>query len=222
MRTIPIAVAAALTAVAGTAFAQPRGDTYPYDGDHRPEADNGYYAGDAYDHGPRDNGRYGERGRYDEGQWRDERRGRRARVLEVRPVYSARDAHEECWNDSRNQFERLANPGTVIGALAGGVIGHQFDSGAATAAGAIVGGLIGNQVHKDRSGDENRGQRRCRVVSEHGARPLAYDVRYQYRGNDYVERLDHDPGQWLRVGRETQPDGTPLAYNGPARDDERR
>lgn len=43
--------------------------------------------------------------------------------------------------------------GTVGGAVAGGVIGSQFGSGAgntaATIGGAVVGGYIGNQLTKD-------------------------------------------------------------------------
>jgi surface antigen len=43
--------------------------------------------------------------------------------------------------------------GTVVGAIAGGVIGNQFGSGAgralATVGGAVVGGIIGNSIGKD-------------------------------------------------------------------------
>lgn len=43
--------------------------------------------------------------------------------------------------------------GTVGGAVAGGVIGSQFGSGAgntaATIGGAVVGGYVGNQLTKD-------------------------------------------------------------------------
>ncbi|PLX39629.1 MAG: hypothetical protein C0606_00575 [Hyphomicrobiales bacterium] len=42
--------------------------------------------------------------------------------------------------------------GTVAGAVAGGVIGHQFGGGTgkavATAAGAVIGGLIGSEIGK--------------------------------------------------------------------------
>jgi len=43
--------------------------------------------------------------------------------------------------------------GTVVGAVAGGIIGNQFGSGAgralATVGGAVIGGIIGNQIGKD-------------------------------------------------------------------------
>jgi surface antigen len=43
--------------------------------------------------------------------------------------------------------------GTIVGALAGGVVGHQFGKGsgnvAATVGGAVIGGIIGNQIGHD-------------------------------------------------------------------------
>lgn len=45
--------------------------------------------------------------------------------------------------------------GAVIGAIVGGVAGHQFGSGkgntAATAGGAVVGGVVGSQIRKGES-----------------------------------------------------------------------
>jgi outer membrane lipoprotein SlyB len=49
--------------------------------------------------------------------------------------------------------------GALIGAIAGGVIGHQIGSGTgntvATIAGAIGGGLVGNQVERGRRDNED-------------------------------------------------------------------
>jgi len=50
--------------------------------------------------------------------------------------------------------------GTVIGAVAGGVIGNQFGHGAgralATVGGAVVGGIIGNSIGKDMDDADRR------------------------------------------------------------------
>lgn len=50
--------------------------------------------------------------------------------------------------------------GTVVGAVAGGIIGNQFGSGAgrvlATAAGVVVGGLIGSSIGKDMDEQDRR------------------------------------------------------------------
>jgi len=50
--------------------------------------------------------------------------------------------------------------GTVVGAVAGGIIGNQFGSGAgrvlATAAGVVVGGLVGSGIGKDMDDADRR------------------------------------------------------------------
>jgi surface antigen len=50
--------------------------------------------------------------------------------------------------------------GTVVGAVAGGIIGNQFGSGAgralATVAGAVVGGLIGSEIGRDLDEEDRR------------------------------------------------------------------
>src|SRR5260221_2589065 len=91
-----------------------------------------------------------------------------APVVSVRPVTERIPVdREECWSEQRRGYEERRvtrqdngspiGAGTVIGAIAGGVIGHQFGQssggrGRGTAAGALVGGPGGDQ------GD--RGQRR--------------------------------------------------------------
>jgi surface antigen len=50
--------------------------------------------------------------------------------------------------------------GTVIGAVAGGIIGNQFGDGAgralATAAGVVVGGIIGSEIGRDMDAADRR------------------------------------------------------------------
>jgi outer membrane lipoprotein SlyB len=52
----------------------------------------------------------------------------------------------------RGPDNKLVNGGTVIGGIAGGVIGHQIGSGrgntAATLVGAIGGAVVGNDIEK--------------------------------------------------------------------------
>lgn len=58
----------------------------------------------------------------------------------------------EIYRTSENQ---PINAGTVIGGIAGGVIGHQIGSGggktAATVIGTIGGAVVGNQIEKSRT-----------------------------------------------------------------------
>ena len=157
----------------------------------------------------------------------------RARVVSVRPIQDRIPvSREECWNDVQRTYEErrvtrtdtgaAIGPGTVLGAIVGGVAGHQVGSGrgndAATAAGAVIGGLIGNQA--DRSSGRvgpggqvtevervpvERNVERCRTVQEVREATLGYDVRYEYGGRTFQTRMDRDPGRALRVSVNVMP-----------------
>ncbi len=162
--------------------------------------------------------------RYDAYQDRQWSRGRdTARVIEKRPVYEASSRREECWNARAGHYEavrtdehgRKIGAGTVVGAVAGGVIGHQVGSGrgndVATGLGAIIGGLVGNQIDKNNTGEKRQDDldfSRCRVASQGNVQ--GYDVRYNYRGRDYATRMDRDPGPRLVLGDDIRPDGQPI------------
>lgn len=137
-----------------------------------------------------------------------------ADVLRVDPVYETvryREPREECYDQQVEVRERGGGDptgGTVAGAIIGGLIGNQVGSGsgrrAATAAGAIIGGSVGNNVDRNNGGPDRSYQgteRRCQVVDvEREDRRIAgYDVEYRFKGDVYVSRLDHDPGNKLRV-----------------------
>jgi len=137
---------------------------------------------------------------------RDYRENRTARVLESRPVYENVAAGQECWNPRAGHFEEVRpenhtriGKGAAIGAVAGGVIGHQTDSNIGTGVGAVLGGIIGHQI--ERRNNENDKQddldfSRCRTVGGGGnGNIVGYDVRYQVNGREYVSRMDHDPGR---------------------------
>ena len=187
MKTVALAIGSLFTAFAPAAFAQQ------------------YYSGDDY------------RNR----DYRDARRDT-ARVIESRPLYETANTKQECWNPRAGHFEEVRGEnrtrigkGAAIGAVAGGVLGHQVDSGGRTAAGALLGGLLGH--HVERRNDRNDAQNdldfaRCRVVAENGtpSNIVGYDVRYEHNGQEYVARMDHEPGQRLRLGEDISHDGTPL------------
>ena len=162
-------------------------------------------------------GNYYEPRDYRANEYRNEYRDEYARVIESRPVYA--DGREECWNTRYRRFEarpdrdNRVGAGTALGAVAGGVIGHQVGSGrgndAATIGGALLGGLIGHEVEKgrnDRYPDMDFGN--CRTVA--GRDLQGYDVRYAYNGQEYTTRMSSDPGRRLLVGRDVAPDGSPL------------
>jgi uncharacterized protein YcfJ len=147
-----------------------------------------------------------------------------ARVIESRPVYASGD-RQECFNTRTQRYEERPDvknrvgAGTAIGAVAGGVIGHQVGSGrgndAATIGGALLGGLIGNRVENDRRDDratEDFDMNNCRTVALNGTGLQGYDVRYSYNGREYTQRMRSDPGRTLMPGRDIREDGTPYDY----------
>jgi uncharacterized protein YcfJ len=150
---------------------------------------------------------------YADGPYRYGDRAEYARVIEATPVYAS-SSREECWNPSTGTYEARRDSSSGIGkgaairALAGGVLGHQIDDGAGTVAGAILGGIVGNEIEKrsERSGDLDVS--RCRYASDNSIE--GYDVRYRYRGNEYVTRMANDPGSRLSVGGDINSDGTPF------------
>jgi uncharacterized protein YcfJ len=196
------AVAAACAAIPGAAQDRP------------------YYHDDArfYDRG--DDARYYDRG----ADWRgrDAYRDDVAQVIDVQPIASTAGQREECWNPRAGHYEevrgpdkaRIASKDTAIGAIAGGVIGHQIDSGAAgTLGGALIGGIAGHAYEQHRNNEQAQDdldRSRCRVIGDSGNDVQAYDVRYRYRGQEFVARMDHDPGRTLVIGRDVDDSGHPL------------
>ena len=142
---------------------------------------------------------------------------------------------EECWSEQRRGYEERritrqdtgAPVGTVLGAIAGGVLGHQVGGGrgrdAATAGGAVVGGLIGNQIDRDNGNlggpgvteverrPVTREVERCRTVQEVREVASGYDVRYRYGGREFVTRMPFDPGRRIRLAVDVRP----IAEGGP-------
>jgi uncharacterized protein YcfJ len=151
---------------------------------------------------------------------------RTARVIESRPVYEASaGSRQECWNPRAGHYEELRAPedtnvgkGAAIGAVTGGVLGHQVGSGsgntAATVGGAVLGGILGHRVEKrnDRNEQTDLDRSRCRYVGDTSSGAvLGYDVRYEVDGREYVTRMANDPGRRLELGRDVNWDGTPYS-----------
>ncbi|HEY8683003.1 MAG TPA: glycine zipper 2TM domain-containing protein [Rhodanobacter sp.] len=81
-----------------------------------------------------------------------------------------RVCHDVRVRDRSSDSHRIA--GTAIGAVAGGLLGHQVGGGSgktlATVGGAVAGGYVGNRVQKNNQ--ENNGryhiERRCHDVED--------------------------------------------------------
>lgn len=132
-----------------------------------------------------------------------------ADVLRVDPLYETiryTEPREECYDQEviRRQGGDGAG-GAVLGAIIGAAVGNQIGKGdgrrAATAAGAIAGGAIGHNAQRNNQREYASTERRCRIleVEREERRIAGYDVEYRYRGENYLTRMDYDPGDKLRV-----------------------
>lgn len=97
---------------------------------------------------------------------------------------------------------------TVIGSLAGAVLGSQIGGGdgryIGTAVGTIAGGAAGRAIYEanNRGPSYRRGDVRVCEPSGYGSeseRVDGYDVTYEYAGRQYHTRRDYHPGDRIRV-----------------------
>lgn len=97
---------------------------------------------------------------------------------------------------------------TVIGGLAGAVLGSRIGGGdgryIGTAVGTIAGGAAGRAIYdaNNRTQEYRRGDVRVCEPSGYGSeseRVDGYDVTYEYAGREYRTRRDYHPGERIRV-----------------------
>ena len=100
--------------------------------------------------------------------------------------------------------------GSVLGAVAGGVIGHQFGGGHGRSVATVVGALGGGDA-----GPQLRGalpdhatytttQQRCKTVYDKSDKMLGYDVTYKIGDQQGKIRMDHDPGSQIPLDNNGQ------------------
>jgi uncharacterized protein YcfJ len=115
---------------------------------------------------------------------------RYAEVLDVQPItQDVRLPRQVCGDETVEKRRTVQDEhrvaGTAIGAVLGGVIGHQVGGGngrtLATVAGAAAGGYAGNKVQQHlQDGDKVRSsERRCHTVQDVQHDLVGYEVRYR-------------------------------------------
>ncbi|AYC35030.1 glycine zipper 2TM domain-containing protein [Pseudomonas cavernae] len=133
-----------------------------------------------------------------------------AEVLAVQPVKETIKTPREVCKDVAVTHQRPVKDqhqiaGTVLGAVAGGLLGNQVGGGTgkkiATVAGAVGGGYAGNKVQE---GMQQRDtytttETRCHTVTDTSDKVVGYDVKYQLDGKAGQVRMDHDPGRQIPV-----------------------
>ena len=128
-----------------------------------------------------------------------------AQVVSSTPIKeSVKPPRQECRNVTVTHRRPVQDEnriaGSVLGAVAGGVIGHQFGGGRrrdlATVVGALGGGSAGNQIQGSmQEGDTyTTTQQRCKTVYDKSEKMLGYDVTYKIGDQQGIIRMDRDPG----------------------------
>jgi len=132
------------------------------------------------------------------------------------PVTSARAVvgppQQRCWVERQQVVADSGSPnvgGAVLGAIIGGVLGHQIGSGrgndAATVGGAVVGGAIGSQAGRGGPVVSEQDVQRCETAPS--GPPQYWDVTYQFRGVEHRVQMAAPPGQTITVNRDGLPRG---------------
>lgn len=138
-----------------------------------------------------------------------------AQVLSATPIKeSIKQPRQECRNVTLTHRRPVQDEnrltGSVLGAVAGGVLGHQFGGGrgrdVATVAGALAGGYAGNQVQ---AGMQERdtyttSEQRCKTVYDKQEKMLGYDVTYKIGDQQGKIRMEKDPGTRIPLDRNGQ------------------
>ncbi len=131
-----------------------------------------------------------------------------AQVVDVRAVVG--QSGERCWVERQEVNEpSRANPaGTIVGALIGGVLGHQVGGGTgrdlATAGGAVAGAVIGSRAGNNNGGGSySQDVRRCETTVNNT--PEYWDVTYIYRGTEHRIQMSAPRGGTIAVNRNGEP-----------------
>lgn len=133
-----------------------------------------------------------------------------AEVISSTPIKKAFSTpREECFDEQVTHTRVVKDvnriSGTAIGAVAGGLLGHQVGGGdgkkLATVAGAAAGAYAGNQTQKrmQEGNTYTTTERRCQTVNDKQEKITGYDVKYRIGDKEGQVRMDRAPGQQIPV-----------------------
>ena len=133
-----------------------------------------------------------------------------AKVTSVRAVVGPPE--QRCWVEreqvgNAGQGDRNVG-GAIVGAIIGGVLGHQVGGGhgqdLATAGGAVAGAVIGSNVGRNGAAATTQDVRRCETVANSGP-PDYWDVVYEFKGVQHRVQMSAPPGPTIAVNQQGLP-----------------
>jgi uncharacterized protein YcfJ len=124
----------------------------------------------------------------------------------VRTIKTPRqECHDEQVTRTKPAKDTNRLAGTGIGAVVGGLLGHEVGGGSgkvlATVAGAAAGGYAGNKIEqKVQQGDTyTTTEQRCMTAYDSSEVPNGFEVTYELNGKQHRVHMDHDPGKSIPV-----------------------
>jgi uncharacterized protein YcfJ len=139
--------------------------------------------------------------------------GQVARVVSSTPAYdTVSNPVQVCGYETQQVAGQASGSGgAVLGAIAGGLLGHNAAGNnggrkTATIAGAIAGGFIGNEIAPSQSNATQIVQTKvCHQEFTSSQVIAGYDVTYEYQGMRNVARLSQAPGPYINVDVAVRP-----------------
>ena len=133
-----------------------------------------------------------------------------AQVLKVTPITKTihtprQECHDEQVTHTKPPKDENRLVGTGVGAVVGGLLGHQIGGGSTkvvtTVAGAAAGGYAGNQIEQKVQQGETytTTEQHCTTVNDTTEKQVGYQVRYSLNGAEHTVKMDHDPGEKIPV-----------------------
>lgn len=134
-----------------------------------------------------------------------------AQVTSVHAVFGPPE--QRCWVEREQVAAPRSNnsvPGTLAGAVIGGILGHQVGNGRgqdlATAGGAVAGAVVGNRLGSDSGGPQTTTQNVQRCASTPNQdRPDHWEVSYVFRGQEHRLQMSAPPGSTVTVNERGEP-----------------
>lgn len=126
------------------------------------------------------------------------------RVLSATPVMQQVAVPRQVCSDQQVLVQQpKSGAGAALGAIAGGALGnaaggHGAGRAAATVIGAVGGAVLGDRIEGSPE-PELHSVRQCATQTVYENRPVAYNVVYEYAGQQYSVQMPNDPGPKLAL-----------------------
>lgn len=128
------------------------------------------------------------------------------RVYPIKQTEVYREPREKCYRERVEVPSHPSSAGTIVGGVLGAAIGNKLGHGSSnrklgTVAGAVVGATVGHGMSQANAHTHVENRDICETVYNETMqeRVVGYDVEYRYEGKVYRTRMDHDPGNTIRL-----------------------